>query len=593
MTTHPGDNGEALRPGDPDRLGPYRLTGRLGRGGMGTVYLGEEPNGRRVAVKVINRELAGEGSFRERFRREVTAARQVRRFCTAPVLDAELDRDPLYVVTEYIDGPSLEKAVQERGPLPGSDLEGLAVGVATALSAIHGAGIVHRDLKPANVLLSSTGPRVIDFGIARALDAADGPTRTGQFVGTPNYLPPEILRGEPITPASDVFSWGCVVAYAGTGAAPFAGDTVPAIFYRVVHDEPNLDALDPALRDVVAAALDKDPRSRPSVQELLGRLVGNGGTPDPATLAETVASGWHAAEAGAGVRDAPTLQAPAVPGGGPTATAGTRSTALLGGDSTRDDAAPRPPAPPTPPPSGPSGRAGGGVPRGALAIGAAAVAAVALVGFVGYKVIGGGGPPEKLAPAFSDDFSSDASGWYTFGDQALYQDGRYRMKTSGSTGALAAKVPKDEIGDFPEQVLSSVTVTATEGPPDAQYGLLCRSSEDGVKQYMFMIRVDGKGAVLRKANGDLGTKELATVDSVAGFDDEGVNEVQAACEVQDDDEKSVWLRLWVNGEQVFDETDSTQALPNGKVGLQVMRGGNQAQEIGVEFDDFDMSKILE
>ncbi|MBE1530342.1 serine/threonine-protein kinase [Actinomadura algeriensis] len=594
MTTHPGENGEALHPGDPDRLGPYRLTGRLGRGGMGTVYLGEDTGGRRVAVKAINRELAGEAAFRERFRREVTAARQVRRFCTAPVLDAELDRDPLYVVTEYIDGPSLEKAVRERGPLQGSDLEALAVGVATALAAIHGAGIVHRDLKPANVLLSSTGPRVIDFGIARALDAADGPTRTGQFVGTPNYLPPEILRGEPVTPASDVFSWGCVVAYAGTGAAPFAGETVPAIFYRVVHEEPKLDALDPALRDVVAAALDKDPRNRPSVQELLGRLVGNGDTPDPATLAETVQAGWHAAEAGAGVRNAPTLQAPAVPGGGPAATA------RLGGDSTRDDASPSvpslPPAPParppSPGPSGPSGRPGGGVPRRALAIGAAAVAVVALVAFVGYKVIGGG-PPEKLAQAFADDFSSDASGWYTFGDDAAYRDNRYRLHTSGSTGALSAKVPKDDVKDFPERVLASVTVTATEGPPDAQYGLLCRSSEEGVKQYMFLIRVDGKGAVLRKANGDLGTKELATVDSVAGFDDEGPNEIQAACEVQDDDQKSVWLRLWVNGHEVFDETDSAQPLPNGKVGLQIMRGGNQAQDIGVEFDDFDMSKILD
>ncbi|MEU6752487.1 serine/threonine-protein kinase, partial [Spirillospora sp. NPDC046719] len=304
MTTHAGENGEALRPDDPTGLGPYRLVGRLGRGGMGTVYLGEEAGGRRVAVKVINRELAGEAPFRDRFRREVTAARQVRRFCTAPVVDAELDRDPLYVVTEYIDGPSLESAVRERGPLPGSDLEGLAVGVATALAAIHGAGIVHRDLKPANVLLSSTGPRVIDFGIARALDAADGPTRTGQFVGTPNYLPPELLRGEPVTPASDVFSWGCVVAYAGTGTAPFSGSTVPEIFYRVAHDEPKLDGLDPGLRDIVAAALDKDPRNRPSVQELLGRLVGAGQTPDPAVLAQTVQASWH----GAGTDQ--TVQAP-------------------------------------------------------------------------------------------------------------------------------------------------------------------------------------------------------------------------------------------------------------------------------------------
>ncbi|WP_131740556.1 serine/threonine-protein kinase, partial [Actinomadura roseirufa] len=337
MTTQAGENGEALRPGDPAELGPYRLLGRLGRGGMGTVYLGEERDGRRVAVKVINRELAGEGAFRDRFRREVTAARRVRRFCTAPVLDAELDHDPLYVVTEYIEGPSLEKAVAERGPLPGSDLEGLAVGVATALAAIHGAGIVHRDLKPANVLLSSTGPRVIDFGIARALDAADGPTRTGQFVGTPSYLPPELLRGEPVTPASDVFSWGSVVAYAGTGSAPFAGATVPEILYRVAHAEPRLDGLDPAVREVVAAALGKDPRNRPSVQDLLDRLVGHGRA-DPARLAETLKATWHGAEPAF-------AQTPARPSHTPAQVSGHSSgqapgDAVAGGEETRRDARP-------------------------------------------------------------------------------------------------------------------------------------------------------------------------------------------------------------------------------------------------------------
>ncbi|WP_026404623.1 serine/threonine-protein kinase [Actinomadura rifamycini] len=612
MTTHPGDNGEALRPGDPDRLGPYRLTGRLGRGGMGTVYLGEDDGGRRVAVKVINRELAGEGAFRERFRREVTAARQVRRFCTAPVLDAELDRDPLYVVTEFIDGPSLEKAVRDRGPLPGSDLEGLAVGVATALSAIHGAGIVHRDLKPANVLLSSTGPRVIDFGIARALDAADGPTRTGQFVGTPNYLPPEILRGEPITPASDVFSWGCVVAYAGTGVAPFAGDTVPAIFYRVVHDAPKLDALDPGLRDVVAAALDKDPRSRPSVQELLGRLVGTGATPDPATLAETVASGWPrhgaaagagagigagvagAGAAGAGVQDAPTLPSPPAPGGPDPATPA-RTALLRGGptgdDSTRDDALRTPPAASGPrPPSGPSGPLGGGVPRRALAIGAAVAAVVAVAAFVGFKVIGGG-PPDKLATAFSDAFASDDSGWYTFGENQTYVNERYRMRTSGSDSALNAFVPKGEVKDFPDPLLATVTVAVREGPADARFGMTCRSNDEGARQYVFLVRNDGQGALLRKVDGDRGTKDLAAVDSSGGWDEEGPNEVQIACEGKDDGE-SVRLRLWVNGDRVIDETDAEQPLPNGRVGLRIERGGNQAEDVTAEFDDFDMSKIL-
>ncbi|MWA03874.1 DUF4389 domain-containing protein [Actinomadura sp. LD22] len=289
MTTQ---TAEPLEQDEPRVLGPYRLLGRLGRGGMGTVYLAAEPDGRRVAVKVVNRELAGEPAFLARFRREVTAARRVHRFCTAPVLDAELDQDPPYVVTEYIDGPSLETAVAERGPLPGSDLEGLAVGVATALAAIHGAGIVHRDLKPANVLLSATGPRVIDFGIARALDAADGPTRTGQFVGTPSYIAPEVLHGGPVEPASDVFAWGCVIAFAGTGRPPFQGASVADTFRRIGAEEPVLDGLDPRLRAIVATALAKDPRRRPTAERLLARLVGQE-KPDPARTAETLSATWR------------------------------------------------------------------------------------------------------------------------------------------------------------------------------------------------------------------------------------------------------------------------------------------------------------
>ena len=176
---------DQLRPGDPSRLGDYRLVGRIGRGGMGTVFLAESARGERVAVKVINPELADDETFRDRFRREVESARRVRRFCTAPVLDAQLDGEPLFIVTEFVDGPDLDEFVRDSGPMRGSSLEHLAVGVATALTAIHGAGVVHRDLKPANVLLSSVGPRVIDFGIARALDTVSGATRTGQFIGTP------------------------------------------------------------------------------------------------------------------------------------------------------------------------------------------------------------------------------------------------------------------------------------------------------------------------------------------------------------------------------------------------------------------------
>ncbi|MFG2247275.1 serine/threonine-protein kinase [Spirillospora sp. NPDC048823] len=578
MTTHAGENGEALRPEDPEELGPYRLVGRLGRGGMGTVYLGEDRAGRRVAVKVINRELAGESTFRDRFRREVTAARQVRRFCTAPVMDAELDTDPLYVVTEYIEGPSLESAVAERGPLPGSDLEGVAVGVATALAAIHAAGIVHRDLKPANVLLSSTGPRVIDFGIARALDAADGPTRTGQFVGTPNYLPPELLRGEQVTPASDVFSWGCVVAYAGTGSAPFAGNTIPEIFYRVAHDEPNLDRLDSGLRDIVAAALDKDPRNRPSVQDLLGRLVGNG-TTDPATLAETVQAGWHGPAAD------PTVQARAGQAqAGPSAY--TRPAVPPDADTTRRDGGH---------PGGPGPRSGrtAGLPRRPLIIGAAVAAVLAVLAVVGFTVLRSDGPPDNLATAFSDAFSNSDSGWGDIYDKQYgYAAGKYRMQTNGSSGEVARWVPKDKVEDIPDPMLATVTVAVDQGSPDSMFGMLCRANDDGKKQYLFLVRNDGKGAVLRKFNGDLGTKDLANPDSVPGFDPDSPTTVQIACEGQGKDGAEVRLRLWVNGEQVIDRTDTDQPLPNGWVGLQIIRGGNAAEQIVADFDDFDMSKIL-
>ncbi|WP_460369874.1 serine/threonine-protein kinase, partial [Actinocorallia lasiicapitis] len=262
-----------LEPGDPQTLGRYRLLGRLGAGGMGVVYLGEA-EGRQVAVKVIAPSLAHDPRFRERFRREVDAAGRVRRFCTAPVLDAQLDRPPLFVVTEYVNGPTLDLAVKEWGPLRGGDLEGLAVGTATALAAIHAAGLVHRDLKPANVLLSPFGPRVVDFGIARSTDGSDQLTRTGTVFGTPAFLAPELLHDQNVTQASDVFSWGCVVAYAATGRSPFAGATVHDVIYKVGYTEPDLDGLDERLRPIVAGALAKNPLARPTVAQLLTGLTG-------------------------------------------------------------------------------------------------------------------------------------------------------------------------------------------------------------------------------------------------------------------------------------------------------------------------------
>ncbi len=245
---------------------------------MGTVYLAEDVEGRRVAIKVINRGFAHREEFRRRFRREVEAARRVRRFCTAAVLDACLDGDELYVVTEYVSGPTLGAAVRGEGPLDGSNLETLAVNVATALAAIHAAGIVHRDLTPANVLLSSAGPLVIDFGIAHTLGDLDGLTETGGVVGSPHYLAPELLRGEQVTPLCDVYSWGCLLVFAATGRPPFEGDTVAALLHRALYDEPRLDGLDLALREVVEAALNKDPAARPSAEALLRMLTGTEGS---------------------------------------------------------------------------------------------------------------------------------------------------------------------------------------------------------------------------------------------------------------------------------------------------------------------------
>lgn len=270
--------GRPLRPSDPVELGPYRLLRRIGEGGMGSVYLAEKGNGEKpVALKVIRRDLSNDADFRRRFRSEVARAQQVPAFCTAEVLDADIDHDPPYLVVEFVNGPSLAKVVQNQGPLSAANLHGLAIGVATALAAIHGAGVIHRDLKPANVLLALGSPKVIDFGIARATDGGTM-TDTGahQLVGTIAYMAPERLdpeRNQPVTPAADIFAWGAVVAFAGTGRTPFGGNGVE-VAARILTQPPDLDGLSPELRPLVERALAKDPAQRPTARELLDQLVG-------------------------------------------------------------------------------------------------------------------------------------------------------------------------------------------------------------------------------------------------------------------------------------------------------------------------------
>jgi serine/threonine protein kinase len=276
-------------PGDPAAVGPYRVLGRLGAGGMGTVYLAQSPAGARVAIKVIRPELAGDAAFLDRFRREVAAARSVAGFCTARVLDANLDGSAPYLVTEYVDGVRLDHVVERDGPLGPSNLEGLAVGVAAACAAIHAADVVHRDLKPGNVLLSYFGPRVIDFGIARALDdASTAITRAGTVMGTPAWMAPEQFTSAPVTTAADIFAWGGLVAYAGTGRLAFGRGPVEVLTYRIVHQPPDLDGLAEPLRPLVERAMAKDPALRPSSRDLLAELLGDDDEADAGTMAPEV-----------------------------------------------------------------------------------------------------------------------------------------------------------------------------------------------------------------------------------------------------------------------------------------------------------------
>jgi hypothetical protein len=270
---------EPLRPADPRRVGSYKLLGRLGAGGMGEVFLGESPGRRQVAVKLVRAEHAGDSQFRQRFAREVEAARKVGGFHTASVVDADPSADPPWLVTAYIPGPSLSAAVKDNGPLPVAQVQSLGAGLAEGLAAIHACGLVHRDLKPGNIILASDGPRIIDFGVARAPDAS-ALTMTGSLIGTIAFMSPEQVHGEHVDARSDVFSLGGVLAYAATGHGPFDADTPAAMVFRIANREPNLAAVPEPLRAIVASCLAKDAADRPRLQELTARLADQNQAPE-------------------------------------------------------------------------------------------------------------------------------------------------------------------------------------------------------------------------------------------------------------------------------------------------------------------------
>jgi hypothetical protein len=345
---------EPLTADDPRQVSVFRLQSRLGAGGMGRVYLASSPGGRAVAVKVVHPELARDPEFMRRFRREVEAAEAVSGVYTAPVVGAGPDDSPPWLATAYVPGPSLAELVAGAGPLPEAAVWRLAGGLVEALQAIHGRGLVHRDLKPGNILIAADGPRVIDFGISRALHGI-ALTATHTTMGTPAYMSPEQAESREIGPASDVFSLGSVLAFAATGKAPFDGGDMMSVIYRIVHAEPDLSRLPPALGRLVAGCLAKDPASRPSLAALLDTVT------DAAESFPENAPGqfWPDPVAGMIARQAgPVLMSPAPPTFYPPGLTG-------------------PTAPPAPGPGTVPGRRSSGR-RWLLAIAAAGVAAAAI-----------------------------------------------------------------------------------------------------------------------------------------------------------------------------------------------------------------------
>jgi serine/threonine protein kinase/outer membrane protein assembly factor BamB len=263
---------QSLAADDPQWIGSYRLLARLGSGGMGHVYFARSPGGRTTALKVVRPELAGDPTFRARFRREVESARRVSGVFTAPVLDADAEGPIPWLAVAYVPGPTLHEAIPAHGTMNEAGLRSLGAGLAEALVAVHRVGLIHRDLKPGNVLLAADGPKVIDFGISRA---ADGTilTAAGALVGSPGFMSPEqVVADGVLGPASDVFSLAATLVYAATGAGPFDGGPTSAILYRIVRELPRLDGLPAPLAPIMAACLDKDPSRRPTPQSLVDSL---------------------------------------------------------------------------------------------------------------------------------------------------------------------------------------------------------------------------------------------------------------------------------------------------------------------------------
>lgn len=453
---------------DPAVAGPYRLEAVLGAGGMGRVYLGRTPAGSAVAVKLVHREYAGDAAFRQRFAQEVAAARRVQGLYTVPVVDADLQADEPWLATAYVPGPSLQHAVAESGPLPADAALALIARVAEALQSIHAADVIHRDLKPSNILLTDDGPKVIDFGIARAADLT-AVTATGVRTGTPAYMAPEYIRGQTVTEAGDIFALGGVAHFAATGGHAFGGGTDHGVVYRILEQEPDLDGSPEPVRAVAAACLAKDPERRPTPAEVielcrLAAAAGAGG--HPATVLAVPAPGTSPGVAGPAVASGPgdaertvsarptALDEAGTPPAGPAAPAAPGPHDL----ATRTAAAPAAPGT-VPRPPDPDARTGTLAPL-ALLIGGAVAVVLVLVLIAVFLPSGDPGKPQADSPydtyeptgtlAFPAraagpagiDFSPDSETLATVGD-----DGKIRLWDVARRKQRAAFTQDDEAGN--------------------------------------------------------------------------------------------------------------------------------------------------
>ncbi len=494
-----------LGPGDPERINGYRLTGVIGSGGQGVVYHGVGDAGREVAVKLLHSHLSQDDDVTKGFLREVEAARRVAPFCTAAVLDVGMLDDRPYIVSEYVAGETLQDLVRSSGPRTGGGLDRLAISTVTALAAIHQAGIVHRDFKPGNVLIGPEGPIVIDFGIAKALDAT---TLASGVVGTPTYMSPEQFRGDRITPASDLFSWAGTMVFAATGRPAFAGETVPVILHAVMSGSPHLTGVPPQLLEPVQACLAKDPAARPSTADLLQWLITQQSGPAP-----HLPAGFPQAPLPGPPAGPPPHLLPGPPAGPPH---GAPTGPFHGAPPGSPSGAPTGPSygPPAGPSYGlphgsPSGRPHGAKPvsrRALISGGVAAAAAVAVSAFAIFRPTDGAVGPD--GGTLQPNGGVRQPGIPTTGTPT----GSPATPTGGTPAPTATSAPTVKAEPFGTPVLKPVSLPRAGGPAtviaSAGDTVVCGTDTGAVLAWnvnaMEATRLgDGGGAVTSVATGDL------------------------------------------------------------------------------------------